>query len=88
MKLRHPKKHGEVWVHVDKLTKGKRPTWAVQYIGRTGKPVYRTVHKVFQLIPMQTHEWCGPIQPKAVLRAFHAKAFFRADSIAMIGSAK
>ncbi len=90
MKLRHPKKLGEVWVHVDKFSKkkGKRPTWAVQYIGRSGNPVYRVVQRVIHLIPMQTKEWCGPMQPKAVLVSFQARAYFRADGVAMIGSAK
>ena len=79
---------GQVWLHVDRFDKKHGDVWAVQYIGRTGKPVYRCFQFVDILIPMRTVCFSGTAEPRAFLAADHAKVYIKRDGWAMIGSAK
>jgi hypothetical protein len=87
--MRTPKKRGEVWYHIDRFSKRGCDVWAVQYIGRTGKPVYRCAAEVITLIPTRTKFFGKQArqQPKAVIVAHNAKVYWKDGQVAMIGSA-
>lgn len=67
----------EVWIHIDRFDKPRGDVWAVQYIGRLGKPVYRTARSVVISKGVRgitkAYQGRGSRQPRALLEFYPAR---------------
>lgn len=84
LKLRVPPK-GEVWLHIERLTRSDGKVWAIQYRGPRGGSRYLSVASVIVARQGYTQFW-GPkaLQPKAHLVFVGARVQVNQDGSASI----